>query len=220
MIKLTSTKRDVHWVNILVYGESGVGKTTLCATAPNPVIISAEQGLLSLAGLDIPVYEVGGMSDVREAYAAVKDSDFQTVCIDSLSELGETLLSEFKREEKDPRKAYGRMGDEMALIVRKFRDLPNKHTLFIAKQQKTVDEITSKVSYSPSMPGKAFTCNMPYFFDIVTCMRIGKKEKAEYRYLQTQPSIQYEAKDRSGKLAMEEVPDITQIINKIVGTQK
>jgi AAA domain len=201
MIKLTSTKRDVHWVNILVYGESGVGKTTLCATAPNPVIISAEQGLLSLAGLDIPVYEVGGMSDVREAYAAVKDSDFQTVCIDSLSELGETLLSEFKREEKDPRKAYGRMGDEMALIVRKF-------------------EITSKVSYSPSMPGKAFTCNMPYFFDIVTCMRIGKKEKAEYRYLQTQPSIQYEAKDRSGKLAMEEVPDITQIINKIVGTQK
>ena len=35
-------------VNILVYGRADCGKTTLCATAPTPFLISIEGGTLSL----------------------------------------------------------------------------------------------------------------------------------------------------------------------------
>ena len=41
-------------VKVLVYGQAGSGKTTLIRTAPAPLILSAEAGLLSLAGTDIP----------------------------------------------------------------------------------------------------------------------------------------------------------------------
>lgn len=34
--------------NCLIYGESGIGKTVLCATCKKPLVISAENGLLSL----------------------------------------------------------------------------------------------------------------------------------------------------------------------------
>ena len=34
-------------VKMLVYGESGMGKTMLTATLPRPLLISAESGLLS-----------------------------------------------------------------------------------------------------------------------------------------------------------------------------
>ena len=57
-IKFSSTKQTVEHINCLVYGEAGIGKTTLCATAPSPLIISAEAGLLSLKKHDIPVYEI------------------------------------------------------------------------------------------------------------------------------------------------------------------
>jgi len=219
-IKIETTRKEVHWVKMLCYGESGIGKTSLCGTAPRPIIISAEKGLLSLADMDIPVIEVKNLSEVREAYKYLQSADeYDTVCIDSLSELAETLLAEFKKETKDPRQAYGRMGDEMAEIVRKFRDLPNKHVFFICKQQRTQDEFTGKISYTPLMPGKAFAVNLPYFFDIVGCLRVGKKDKAEFRYIQTQPSMQYEAKDRSSKLDASEKPDLTYIFNKIKGTK-
>jgi phage nucleotide-binding protein len=218
MISVTSTKREIHYVNILVYGESGVGKTTLCKTAPKPIILSAESGLLSLADVDIPVIEIKNQSDITEAHNYIlKSKEFETVCIDSISEMGETILAEAKKFTKDGRLAYVTMMDKIAENIRLFRDTPNKHILFIAKQQRIVDEVTGKVSYAASIPGKSFACNLPYFFDVVGCMRIGKKDKDTYRYIQTQPSLQHEAKDRSGKLVTEEKPDITHLINKILG---
>lgn len=203
---------------MLCYGESGVGKTTLCATAPKPIIISAEKGLLALAEKDIPVIDVTNLEGVLEAHKfLLNNNDYETICIDSLSELAEKLLIEFKGEVKDARKAYGRLNDEIATVIRLFRDLPNKHVFFICKQTRIVDEFSGKIIHGPLMPGKALPLSIPYYFDIVTCMRVGVKDKAEFRYLQTQPSLQYEAKDRSGKLDSIEKTDLNYIFNKIRG---
>ena len=57
-IKLTSTAQAAvdNGIKVLVHGPAGSGKTTLCATTGEPtVIISAEAGLLSLRGHDIPM---------------------------------------------------------------------------------------------------------------------------------------------------------------------
>ena len=50
------TTRDIgiRGVKLLVYGAAGAGKTSLVRTLPSPVILSAEAGLLSLSGTDIP----------------------------------------------------------------------------------------------------------------------------------------------------------------------
>ena len=219
-IKVTTTMRSTHWVKMLCYGESGIGKTVMSATAPRPIIISAEQGLLSLAERDMPVIEVTTLEEVKQAYAFLKDSDdYDTICIDSISELAEKLLVEFKKETKDPRKAYGRIGDEMSEIIRKFRDIPNKHVYMIAKQARLKDEYTGKITHIPSMPGQQLPMSLPYLFDLVVCMRIGKVDKKEYRYLQTQPTPLYEAKDRSGKLNEKEEPNLTKLFDKVRGTK-
>lgn len=217
-MKITSTKTKTNYVKALVYGDSGVGKTVLGSTAPNPIFISAERGLLSLADKDISVIEVDTLAHVEEAYQYLKkDKDFQTVVLDSLSEIAEVLLSEFKiTEGKDARQAYGKMGDEMAKLTRKFRSL-DKHVLFIAKIELFKDEFSGKVFYRPACPGQAFSQNIPYLFDEVFAMQIGKKDGGEYRYLQTQPNLQYTAKDRSGKLLTKEDPNLTMIFNKIIG---
>ena len=95
-IKLTTTAQAARdsGLKLLVHGPAGAGKTTLCATTGEPtVIISAEAGLLSLRGHDIPVIEVGSIEDVHEAYRFVAESadarDFRWVCLDSISEIAE-----------------------------------------------------------------------------------------------------------------------------------
>jgi polynucleotide 5'-kinase involved in rRNA processing len=69
-INLKST-RGIHnnGVKLLVYGNSGSGKTSLIPTLPNPVVLSAEGGLLSIADADVPFVEVSSYDTLMEAYA-------------------------------------------------------------------------------------------------------------------------------------------------------
>lgn len=206
-------------VKVLVYGGSGVGKTVLCATAPNPLIISAESGLLSLRRISIPVIEISNIKDLEESYAWVLKSDdakqFSTICIDSLSEIAEVFLGDAKKTVKDPRQAYGEMIERMTKVVRSFRDLQGKHVVMTAKMEPLKDEMTGIVRWAPSMPGSKLGNQLPYYFDEVFRLGIGKSAESTFRFLQTQPDLQYDAKDRSGVLTPIELPNLEYVFNKI-----
>lgn len=220
-VKMTSTKDVVdNGVNFCIYGEAGAGKTVLCSTAPKPLIISAEGGLLSLAEHDIPVFEISKREDINEIYdwltMSAEAANFETVCIDSLSEIAEVLLGDEKALTKDARQAYGVMADEMAISIRAFRDLTAKHVYFSCKLKKLVDDKSGVVSYIPSVPGQTLLQGLPHFFDELFALKLGKTEEGTlYRYLQTGKDLSWSAKDRSDKLDFMEPPDLTHIINKI-----
>jgi phage nucleotide-binding protein len=207
-------------VKILAYGQAGAGKTSLIPTMPTPVILSAEAGLLSISGSNIPYLEISDMATLREAYAWLKDSDeakqFGSVALDSISEIGEVCLGNEKKIAKDPRQAYGEMQTTMAEVIRSFRDLP-LHVLMTAKLDKAQDEM-GRMLYSPSMPGNKTGQALPYFFDIVAAVRVEKDaEGVTQRALMCDSDGLWQAKDRSGKLDAWEAPDLGAIISKIGG---
>lgn len=108
------TTRDIgiRGVKLLVYGAAGSGKTSLVRTLPSPVILSAEAGLLSLSGTDIPYIDISSMDDLKDAYEWVTSEEaaqFKSICLDSISEIAEVVLNHEKKHAKDPRQAYGSM---------------------------------------------------------------------------------------------------------------
>lgn len=213
-IKLQSTK-DVHTngFKVLVYGDSGVGKTTLIKTLPKPVIISAESGLMSLKDMDIPYYEITSLNDLYEAYQACVDSDFESIALDSISEIAEVVLSYEKKQTKDGRQAYGAMNDKLADLIRAFRDIKGKNVYMSAKLEKAQDEM-GRVLYSPSMPGKTLTQNLPYYFDLVFALRAEKDEDGNIqRALQTDTDGLWRAKSRGLALEFWEPADLGRIIS-------
>lgn len=223
MIRLTTTAQAaaLHGIKLLCYGRAGTGKTTLCATAPNPIILSAEAGLLSLQQYSIPVIEIRTIDDLTDAYSWVTESDeaknYETVCLDSLSEIAEVVLSNAKRTAKDPRQAYGELIERMGVTVRSFRDLSGKHVYMSAKQEAIKDDMSGVVQYGPSMPGAKLGGQLPYLYDFVLPLRIGKTpEGQEYRYLQCKADFQFEAKDRSGRLDAIEQPNLAHIFSKVL----
>lgn len=225
-IKFTTTAESTKFVKCLVYGKSGIGKTVLSSTAPKPIIISAEKGLLSLQDKKIPVIMIDNHIDLQEAYEFVttneKAKGFKTVVLDSISDIAEVVLSYFKANPPDgnphPQAAYGAMSDVLMPLIKQFRDIPDKHVYFIAKSKRVKDEFTGITTWMPSAPGKQIGEALPYLFDLVMAMRAGETEKGTtYRYLQAAADIQYEAKDRSGKLNDMEKPDLTSIFNKALG---
>lgn len=224
-------------VKCLVYGPAGAGKTMLTATLPTPILISAESGLLSLrkANLErvfgegnpyisyhIPVITISSVDDLTQAYQWCTQSaevkGFQSIALDSISEIAEVVLNNAKRQVKDPRQAYGELIEKMEMLIRFFRDIPEKNVYFAAKMEPQKDELTGVVKYMPSMPGSKLGVKLPYFFDEVFRLGINKDQQGNmFRFLQTQPDIQYEAKDRSGALAPMEAPILSAIFAKILG---
>jgi hypothetical protein len=197
-----------------------MGKTVLCATAPTPIILSAESGLLSLRKFKIPVVVIKNVDDLTQAYEFVANhpqgKSFETVCIDSLTEIAEQVLNNAKRQVKDPRQAYGELIEKMQTAIRLFRDLPGRNVYMSAKMEPMKDEMTGIITYGPSMPGAKLGPSLPYFFDEVFRLGINKTPNGEqYRFLQTQPEMQYIAKDRSGALDPIEAPNLSNVFSKI-----
>lgn len=247
-IKLTTSFEAAksNGAKILVYSRAGVGKTVLCATAPAPLLISAESGLLSLSREnltrlfergqlqfpvdgegkpiipDIPVMEIQSISDLTEAYNWVCNANeakqFETICLDSVTEIAEVVLSHAKANVKDPRQAYGELIEKMTMTIKAFRDLKGKHVYMSAKQELVKDEALGTTVYMPAMPGSKLGQQLPYLFDEVLHLDIGvTPERREYRYFRTQPDIQFMAKDRSGALDRIEQPDLGVVIRKLLG---
>ncbi len=213
-----------HGIKGMVYGASGSGKTRLCATAPTPVIISAEKGLLSLRQVapNTAVIEVSTYDQMYDAYLWALQSKearlFETLALDSASEIAETVLADLKNKTRDPRKAYGELGDTVTAMFRYFRDIPGKNVLFTAKSQMITDGTSGAQYFAPWFPGKALVQALPYFFDELFELIVAKDAAGvEFRALRTRRDIQHEAKDRSGRLAEWEPADLTYVFNKIAG---
>lgn len=211
-------------VKLLVYGAAGAGKTSLIPTLPKPVVLSAEGGLLSIAGADVPFIEIKDTATLYEAYdwlvGSAEAVEYESVALDSISEISEVVLNAEKKATKDPRQAYGAMQEQMADIIRAFRDLPGRHVYMSAKLDKSQDEM-GKMLYSPSMPGNKTGQSLPYFFDEVLALRVERNaDGTSYRGLLCDGDGSWLAKDRSGRLDQWQAPDLGDIIKKIIGGGK
>ena len=216
-----------HHCKMLVYGESGVGKTYLFSTVPDvstAFLISAEAGTLSLRGKNITCCNATSMSDVTEAYAWLVGSEeargINFIGLDSISEVGDLCLSEEQEKTKDGRQAYGNTQKRMRNLIKSFQDMPGKHVYMSARQARVQDD-AQQMFYGADMPGLKLGPKMSYWFDEVFSLRKFRVEKEGgaheiKRALQTVSDGQYIAKDRSGRLEDFEAPDLNEILNKIL----
>lgn len=220
-IKIKSSKDvSTNGIKCVLYGASGTGKTMMAATAPDPFFISAEKGMLSLHGKDIPYAEVTSLKDINEAYKYAIESKHKTIVIDSISEVAETALQEHKKTlvsesstgKIDARQAYGRVAESMTAFIRNLRDIEGKNVIFIAKEKRIEDDESGVVTFEPYLPGKMLPFNMPYLVDELLCLMVNRKGE---RAVQTNADRKRPCKDRSGKLDEYEAADFSAIFKKI-----
>lgn len=235
-LTFTTTAEEAvsNGVKVLVHAPAGTGKTMLCATLPRPIIISAESGLLSLSrgniiqtfgagrediNYNMDVIKIENINDLNDAYDWATQSEeaanYETIALDSVTEIMEQILGTAKLMHKDPRAAYGELSTQGQTLIRSFRDIAGKNIYMSAKQGPFQDETANVTKYGPWMPGKQMGIAIPYFFDEVMALRIGSDENGSFRYLQTQPDIQYEAKCRSGALFPSEECHMGHLFDKI-----
>lgn len=228
-MKIQSTKTTKNkFLNILVYGESGYGKTVFGSTAPDPLFLSAESGLLSLNRMgSFDFIEIKNFKDMIDAYnfLAVEKHSYKTIIIDSLTEIQtqcmDAILDE-KQKNKDEISFndWGKLLNRMVDMVRKFRDLPC-NLIVTCLQDNLMAEGGFTEKKIPMVQG-SLKGKLPAYFDEVFFL-FAKEVKNEEgdtvikRGLITQGTDSYIAKDRSGMLDRIEKPNFTDIYKKIYG---
>jgi energy-coupling factor transporter ATP-binding protein EcfA2 len=118
---------------IIIYGESGAGKTTLASTMNetehgNPMcLLDCEGGTDSIAHLDLTKYELDTWNRAEKLVKEIqKNCPFKSVCLDHMTKFIEMCLTDIKRRRsgvKDPRQWYAELTDTIVPIVEGFNDL-------------------------------------------------------------------------------------------------
>ncbi len=209
-------------VKALLYGGPGSGKTPTLITAPNPVLLATEPGLLSIRNSNItcvPAYSEKQIDEFIAWWLGSKERDkFDTLCVDSISQLAETILDGAHSRNRDGRAAYGDMERKVMYFANALYFMPNKHVALLAKQELVADDAAT--IKRPYFPGKSLNVKIPHLFDeilyvVQQTMTKGPNAPAETkRVVKTRGDASFVARDRSGMLAAEEPADLNYIIKK------
>lgn len=236
---------SVDRIAALVIGPPGVGKTCLIRTLLGQVwqdgqwvqaeqvdhklcVLSAEAGLLSVrdlvkAGL-VEGYEIGSYADMNEAYHFLAHNvdakaRYRWTVIDSLTEIAQRCEEQAKADNPgagDKFKLWGQYSDDLAGLIKGFRDLTAYSVLFTCLPDVDKDE-NGRRFVGPDLAGKKIKQRLVSYFDEVLFLDFfpdGNNEPR--RFLLTQPWDRLPAKDRSGKLAWLEEPNLLTIERKIL----
>jgi hypothetical protein len=234
-MKIQSTKSVGHdSLKFLIWGAPGTGKTSLAATTgESTFVVSAEAGLLSLAGHEIDYVDLahddeGAMIAPARRYDRLKDvfqylvsdearSKYKWVMLDSLTEIGQLLHEKLQAKYPDRKDAlvlWGEMSTEMRSMIKAFRDLRGYNVVFTALSQQDKDESGRRFS-GVMLQGKIAEQLPGYFDEVFHYTFLEDAEGVQQRVLVTRATDRVPAKDRSGKLDQFEKPNLAAIAAKI-----
>jgi hypothetical protein len=218
-LKPLSQLSQRYGVKLIMYGGPGTGKTPLMATAPRPVMCITEPGLLSVRHVTtVPGWEAYTPDRIDEFFTWLTQSSeakaFDTVGIDSISQMAELFLTQELGRNKDGRKAYGEMHRRTMKLLNDLYYMPNKHTYLIAKQG-VFEEEGSNVR-KPYFPGKELNVQVPHMYDEVWHLGMTNvpSQPQPVIAVRTRSTFGTFARDRSGQMAEIEYPELSSLFKK------
>lgn len=217
-LRPAGTFAQQYGVKMLAYGPPGAGKTPLINTAPRPVLMICEPGMLSMRGSTVPAWEASTVERIDEFFDWVFRSpearSYDTIGLDSASQMAEIILKAELKRNRDGRKAYGEMARKVLDHLTGLYYMQQKHAYLICKQALAEEEGTQ--TKRPYFPGQELNIQVPHLYDLIA--HIAKTTvpgvQSQVLAIRTASTFGINARDRSGRLAELEQPDLTALFKK------
>lgn len=201
----------------LVYGPAGSAKTPIFNTAPRPLLLATEPGLLSMKGSKIPTYEAYTPAKINEFFKwffnSTETKNFDTLGIDSASQVADIFLIDAQKNNKHGLKAYGEMAEATMEHLRTLYYTRYKHTYVICKEE--IKDLDGQSMRRPYFPGQVLPISVPHLYDFI--LRLSKAVvpvHGEVLAFQCNGTYNVMARNRTGNLDDFEPPHFGNLVER------
>jgi phage nucleotide-binding protein len=202
-------KFDPKIFKMLIYGESGTGKTRLASTFPKAIFADIDKGMASVTE-QVDVLDINSFKQLEDLYEFLYRSDhsYETVVIDTLNEMQRVAMHATVEDFPSIRRAYddlpsqsdyGKMLHDMVELSIKFTHLPMRVVFLsqVISRQFDTDVL------QPQLIGKNTSREICRKMDVIGYIYKSEKEAPDSNKKLAEIAFdvsEYVVKDRSFKL--------------------
>jgi len=211
-------------VKAIIYGRAGTGKTPLLNTAPRPLLLATEAGLLSMRGSTIPTYDAYTAKRIDEFFEwffnSKEANNFDTLGIDSGSQMADVFLNTALSGTSSSGKkvhgqaAYGDMARDTMKHLRTLFYTRYKHVYLVCKEE--LADVEGQSLFRPYFPGKQLPVDVPHLYDFIIRLAKGPipGQHGDVLSFQCNGSYNVMARNRTGNLDDYEEPHFGKLVEK------
>lgn len=193
-------------VKMMIYGQSGMGKTTVALSAPKPLLLDFDNGVkrVNMAHLEgVDIVQITGWQDVQQVLQEDL-SPYQTIAVDTIGKMMDFIIT-YKCGTRQPQiRDWGGINAEFSWMTRTLSSL-NKNIVFVAHRD-TRKEGDDTV-FIPSLREKSYN-SIVTELDLLGYMEMKSENGRQKRTITFDPTSRNDGKNTCNLPSVMEVPTI------------
>ncbi len=196
-------------VKMMIYGQAGMGKTTVALSAPKPLLLDFDNGVkrVNTAHLEnVDIVQVDNWKEIQQLLQQDQAdlAPYQTIVVDTIGKMMDYIITHCCGTRQPQIKDWGRINQEFTWFTRALSSL-NKHIIFVAHRdsRKEGDETV----FIPSLREKSYNAIVTEL-DLLGYLEMKSERGVQNRTITFDPTSRNDGKNTCNLPSVMQVPTI------------